>query len=787
MGQPGDGGIDQALAGQLLAASVDAFTLHDALGTYLYVSPSLEELTGFERADLVGHTPFELELFHAEDVDGIVEVQAKALATRDPWRVAYRLRRVDGAYLWVESAGRVIASDRGEDRFAVWTRDVGRLESLIKGLEHERGMKARLDRLASQQRAFLTAISHRARTPMTTVLGMSQLLNQLGDRLDDQQRTELTQRLVANAERLAELLQSVTEADHLSRAAVTLDRRVLDLRELVDDVLTAVAVGDAVTVDVPRGLRVVADEKRLKRVLQLLVTNAFTHGGVGVRVRISATRDDDGVVLTVADDGPGVAPADRRRIFEAFERGDPDTADPGAGVGLYLVSEIAALHGGRAWVESSPEGGAAFNVQLPNSERLQRIMLERNEPQPPNRMWQPQPQASTGNFLTADAQPFVTTLLDTIREEADMDVAYLSVFDDSDQIVLATAGDGARIGITAGTRVPLAETYCVRMVTEELDRIVRDARAHPAVAHLPATKGGVACYVGVPVHLPNGHLFGSLCCAHSEPRPDLTADVLDVLTTFARALGDQVHHTGFVDRNMLQTTSRVVELLSDPTDLTVVFQPIIELARGRIVGFESLARFADGRPPGLWFAEATRAGLLEELELLAARRALARLGDVPSDCYLSINLAPQTIAGGGIESLFEGQELARVAVEVTEHAAIQDYDEVVAVLEPLLARGLRVAVDDVGAGYASLQHVLRLQPDIIKVDRTFVATSAPSVSHRAVLAALTQLAHELGADLVAEAVDTEAALQAVTAAGFTHVQGNLFAAPDPAIPRSRRI
>ena len=343
----------------------DGLTVHQAEGHFEYVSRSFARLTGFAAEELIGRSPFDLAMFHPEDVDRVVEVQADALASGRPWRVQYRLRRADGAFTWVESTGRAVTGPDG-DRFVVSTRGADHRESLVEGMEVERRLERGHGELAARQQRFLTTVSHRARTPLTSVIGIIELLRQRDGELADDQRTLLLERLDVNAQRLRELLEEVTQADRLSRADVLLERRLVDLHRIAAEVIGDVAVGQSeISNAVPQGLRAVVDGDRVHRLLRILLANGCKHAGVGAAVVVRAWARGRGVELVVEDDGPGVPPELREQVFRPFVHADTDSPDPGSGLGLYIVSELAALHGGRAWVDARPGGGARFHVLLP--------------------------------------------------------------------------------------------------------------------------------------------------------------------------------------------------------------------------------------------------------------------------------------------------------------------------------------------------------------------------------------------------------------------------------------
>jgi EAL domain-containing protein (putative c-di-GMP-specific phosphodiesterase class I) len=153
-------------------------------------------------------------------------------------------------------------------------------------------------------------------------------------------------------------------------------------------------------------------------------------------------------------------------------------------------------------------------------------------------------------------------------------------------------------------------------------------------------------------------------------------------------------------------------------------QPIVDLAHGVLTGYEALARFdADPRAtPDRWFAAATQLGVVAELEAAVIRRALAKRAVLPQNCFMSINVGPHAIGADSVQRTFaDAGELAGVVIELTEQAAVNDYEALNAAFAPLRAAGAVLAVDDAGAGFASLRHIADLRPGFVKVDRELVA------------------------------------------------------------------
>lgn len=224
---------------------------------------------------------------------------------------------------------------------------------------------------------------------------------------------------------------------------------------------------------------------------------------------------------------------------------------------------------------------------------------------------------------------------------------------------------------------------------------------------------------------------------------------------------------------------RRIQMLLDGGRLRSVLQPIVDLSSGRVVGAEALLRVEvdPRRPPDVWFAEAAAVELHVDLELAALRLALAHAEVVPDDVYLSVNLAPASVMDRRILAELEGVAPSKLVVEITEHAPVDDYESLAGALREFRRRGGRLAVDDAGAGYASLRHILRLTPDIIKIDISLTRDIHLDRTRRALAAALISFAEEIGASIVAEGIETQAELDALRGLGVGCGQGYFLGRP----------
>lgn len=247
---------------------------------------------------------------------------------------------------------------------------------------------------------------------------------------------------------------------------------------------------------------------------------------------------------------------------------------------------------------------------------------------------------------------------------------------------------------------------------------------------------------------------------------------------YAEELRELYEHQRKPERRLKEAASRVRAVLREG-GLRMVFQPIVELESGLVVGVEALARF-DSIPrmgPQEWFADAAAGGLAVELEMAAMKQALSQLDETPPGVYIGVNLSPDTVLSPEFVHAFDFVPADRVLIEITEHAPIDDYDALAAALASFRARGGRLAVDDAGAGFASLRHILSLSPDVIKLDLSLVRGLDADRSRRALAEALISFANGIGASIVAEGIETADELQALRALGVRLGQGYYLGRP----------
>lgn len=226
--------------------------------------------------------------------------------------------------------------------------------------------------------------------------------------------------------------------------------------------------------------------------------------------------------------------------------------------------------------------------------------------------------------------------------------------------------------------------------------------------------------------------------------------------------------------------ARVLAVMAEGR-VRAVFQPIINLANLEVGGYEALSRF-DTAPvlaPDQWFGAAHTAGLGPELEIHAIHKAISHAYQLPTAAFLSVNASPQTLLTEEFSQLMAGLHGASLVVEVTEHAVVTDYEPLQCAIDTLRGHGVRLAIDDAGAGFASLKHIVRLLPEFIKLDLFLVQGIHKDPVKRAVVAGMLGVASQIGGKVIAEGVETAEDLRVLFELGVEWAQGFYLGRPGP--------
>jgi EAL domain-containing protein (putative c-di-GMP-specific phosphodiesterase class I) len=221
-------------------------------------------------------------------------------------------------------------------------------------------------------------------------------------------------------------------------------------------------------------------------------------------------------------------------------------------------------------------------------------------------------------------------------------------------------------------------------------------------------------------------------------------------------------------------------LLASPEDLTLAFQPIVDLAGATVAGYEALSRFPGTAGPDVWFAAAADAGLRAELEALAIHKALDAVPALPDNTFLTVNVSPHLLGTDPIQdALATRRDLRRVVVELTEHTPVDDLSALKQQIAELRERGALIALDDAGSGYSGLQQMAELRPQVVKLDRALVSDADTDPVRVALAEMVGEFAGRIDAWLLAEGLETAAELAAFMRLGVPLGQGWVLGRPSP--------
>lgn len=382
--------------------------------------------------------------------------------------------------------------------------------------------------------------------------------------------------------------------------------------------------------------------------------------------------------------------------------------------------------------------------------------------------------------VRTDVGEQVAGLLRTARSGLNLSVAFLSRLDGATQYLEVVEASGpAALLFKEGYETDQANTFCQAILDGKLPPVIPDVRKFPEAMKLPASRlPRIRSYVSVPVRFSNGELYGTFCAAGLTTDKALSKRDHALMQVLASAASVLLEPEVRENERRGAVEARLTPLMETGGPV-VVLQPIVDLATGRRTGAEALSRFPSewAMAPDVVFAQAHSIGAGDRLELLALSRAGDLLAEV--DGYVSMNVSPSTLLTPECTEVLSRMPLDRVLLELSEHDPVEDYDVLHATLAPLRAAGMRLAIDDVGAGFSSLRHILLTSPDVIKLDRTLVDGVCADPVLQTMVRSLSDLAGGVGASVVAEGIEVAADAEMLLACGIEYGQGWHYGRPGP--------
>ncbi|MGY1785318.1 EAL domain-containing protein [Geodermatophilus sp. SYSU D00698] len=377
-----------------------------------------------------------------------------------------------------------------------------------------------------------------------------------------------------------------------------------------------------------------------------------------------------------------------------------------------------------------------------------------------------------------DAEQQIADLLRTARTSLHMSVAFLSRLDGTTQHLEVV---DTRVPVLVREKAQIAQdtSFCQAILDGELPAVIDDVTRYPLAMSLPAARiPRIRSYVSTPVTLSDGSLYGTFCAFGFTSDKELTRRDEALMQVLASA-ASVIIEPEVRERQRRDDIDGRLDPLVAAGGPDVVLQPIVDLVTGARVGAEALSRFPRewGKGPDVVFQEAHSVGRGSEVELLALRGAAAHLDRVGG--YVAMNVSPQTLLTPGFATLLGDLPHDRVLLELSEHDPVEDYDALTTALVPFRAAGMRLAIDDVGAGFSSLRHIVVTDPDVIKMDRSIVSGLDTDPVLSKLVESLVTFGHGCGVTVVAEGIETAQEAVRLRDLGVDLGQGWYYGRPGP--------
>lgn len=379
----------------------------------------------------------------------------------------------------------------------------------------------------------------------------------------------------------------------------------------------------------------------------------------------------------------------------------------------------------------------------------------------------------------------IQNILEAARSTLGFEIAFVSQFMGDERVFRYV--DGIRVPnhvVREGASGPLQGSYCKLVIEGRLPALIPDTHLNPITRAMAVTQAApIRAHASVPIRLSDGTVFGTFCCVSDRAHPELDHKDLAALQAFADLAAVGIEQDLVSDRSRAAKEQRVSQVIASGGP-TVVYQPVFLLDGLNPVGAEALSRFPgfDNLPVDGWFKDAAEVGLQVEMELCAIANALDGYRAIwdRHRVQLGLNVSATTMQDERLATLLDDYPHDRLVLELTEHEEVQDYPALIEATTRLRGRGTKIAVDDLGAGFASMRHVLSLRPDILKLDVGLTRAIDTDELKHALASSMKQFADRCRCSIVAEGVETEGELKTLQQLGLQAAQGYLLGRPNSA-------
>ncbi|MEK9712372.1 MAG: EAL domain-containing protein [Thalassolituus sp.] len=375
----------------------------------------------------------------------------------------------------------------------------------------------------------------------------------------------------------------------------------------------------------------------------------------------------------------------------------------------------------------------------------------------------------------------IQSLIHSVRRRLNMEVGFVSEFSSGRRYFRYLDATLGATSIGIGDSDPLGESYCHKIAEGQLPEVIPNTSDNSITSAMAVTERlQIASYIGVPIILSDGSVFGTFCVFSRYTVQGLNHRSLTLMRVFADVIASLIEDSRSAFAASVRRKEDITGMI-DRDELVLHAQPIYGLSGMSIVGYELLARSSCNPEfcPETFFHDVDQLGLSSIVGLRMVELVQQALNNLPPACYVAMNVTPQFLTNFDLLEWFSPDDSQRLVLELTEHRQITDYIAMKRRLQPLRDAGMKLAIDDAGAGYASMRHILQLSPDIIKLDMSLIRDIHLQPEHQSLLAALQVFARTQGYSIVAEGIEVAEELSFLRTAAVCCGQGYFLSHPEP--------
>ncbi|BAW95624.1 two-component hybrid sensor and regulator [[Synechococcus] sp. NIES-970] len=332
------------------------------------------KVLGYSDAEIGNHGQDWLKRLYPEDQPKALVSLERAYTQGEAYDLEYRFQHRDGSYLWIQDRG--VPKEPFLDQENFWVvgvmRDISDRKQVELDMHNALMREKELNQLKTR---FIDIASHEFRTPLTSILGFTELLEQYSHKFDPEAQRRHLQRIKDAAQRLQALVDDVLSVSRVDAGQLIFDPAPVHLEPLCHAIIEELQVvfdhTHPIVLDFDpqlkgdRPLLPILDSKIIRHILSNLLSNALKYSFPGEAIGLMISCQDEQITMMITDRGIGIPPADLQHLFEPFHRAQNVGKIPGTGLGLHIVKRYIDLHNGTIMVASVVNSGSTFRVNIP--------------------------------------------------------------------------------------------------------------------------------------------------------------------------------------------------------------------------------------------------------------------------------------------------------------------------------------------------------------------------------------------------------------------------------------